>query len=102
MPGRYADTAVIECWRLLKEKGAKMKNLKAKIAGGSRMFGTIGLLGAGLNIGDRNINAVIENLKLNNIPLRSKDVGGISSRTIKFTVKNFRLNIKKGLDMCDI
>lgn len=102
MPGRYADTAILECWRLLEKKGAKMKNIKAKIAGGSRMFGTVGLLGSGLNIGDRNIIAVIENLKLNNIPLRAKDVGGNSSRTIKFSVKKFILNIKKGLDIYDI
>ncbi|OLS17056.1 MAG: Chemoreceptor glutamine deamidase CheD [Candidatus Heimdallarchaeota archaeon LC_2] len=99
-PGRYADTAVVECLRLLKKKekkGVKRTNLKAKIAGGSRMFGTKGLLGGGLNIGDRNIKASIENLKANKIPLEAKDVGGNSSRTIKFDLANFDLKIKKGV-----
>ncbi len=94
-PGRYADSAVIESIKLLKQKKANIKNLNAKIAGGSRMFGTKGLLGPGLNIGDRNIEAVKDNLSKNNIKLVGEHVGGDHSRTIKFNTFNNRLTIKK-------
>ncbi|MCE7734069.1 MAG: chemotaxis protein CheD [Candidatus Heimdallarchaeota archaeon] len=97
-PGRYADTAVPECIRILKKMGANLKNLKAKIAGGSRMFGTKGLLGPGLNIGDRNIEASREHLKLNKIELKREDVSGNSSRTVIFDIENSKYTIKKGFN----
>ncbi|MHA2252853.1 MAG: chemotaxis protein CheD [Candidatus Kariarchaeaceae archaeon] len=97
-PGRYADSAVPECLTMLKKHGANMKNLHAKIAGGSRMFGTKDLLGAGLNIGDRNAIAVKEILKQNGIKLVGKDVGGETSRTIKFNTKTQILTIKKAFN----
>lgn len=97
-PGRYADTAIPECIRIMKKMGANVNHLKAKITGGSRMFGTKGLLGAGLNIGDRNVVASRENLKLNNIILRSEEVGGTNSRTVIFDIETSRLTIKKGFN----
>lgn len=96
--GRYADTAITECIRLLKIMGVKPYNFKAKIAGGSTMFGTKGLLGLGLKIGDRNILASKENLKFNNIGLQCEDVGGNMSRTVRFDIDNTMLTIKKGFN----
>ena len=98
MPGRYATTAITECCRLLEKMGAKKRYLRSKIAGGSRMFEMPGKDYSGIHIGVRNIVSVVNILEIKNIPLISKDVGGNSSRTIKFTVKNFNMNIKKGLE----
>ncbi len=100
--GRFADSAIKECRRILEKKGGKLINLRAKIAGGSRMFETSGLYVSAFNIGDRNIKAVIENLKLNKIRLVSKDIGGNCSRTVKFLVNNNVLNVKKGNENYDI
>ena len=97
-PGRYADSAVLECIRILTKMGSKKVNLNAKIAGGSKMFGTKGLLGSGLNIGDRNVIASRENLKLHNIKLKCEDVGGSVSRTVTFNIQNSKLTIKKGFN----
>lgn len=97
-PGRYADTAVPELIRVLKKMGANSDKLKAKIAGGSRMFGTKGLLGPGLNIGDRNIVASKENLKSQNVALVREDVGGNLSRTVIFDIDNAKYTIKKGFN----
>ena len=95
-PGRYADTAIPECIRILKKMGVTTNNLKAKIAGGSTMFGTKGLLGAGLKIGERNIMASKEHLKFNKVTLKSEEVGGTMSRTVNFDIENSKLTIRKG------
>ncbi|MHA2403515.1 MAG: chemotaxis protein CheD [Candidatus Kariarchaeaceae archaeon] len=94
-PGRFADLAIDECLRILRQKKSSMSNLQAKIAGGSRMFGAKDLLGPGFNIGERNIRAVRELLENHNIPIIAEDVGGQTSRTIYFDVNSKKMTIRK-------
>ncbi|MDH5645811.1 MAG: chemotaxis protein CheD [Candidatus Heimdallarchaeota archaeon] len=96
--GRYADTAVPELIKLLISMGAKKSRMKAKLAGGSNMFGTKQLLGLGLNIGQRNVEAVTELLNLSNIDIVSKDVLGNVSRTVSFEVETQIYSIKRGYE----
>jgi len=78
--------------------GAKKSRMKAKLAGGSNMFGTKQLLGLGLNIGQRNVEAVTELLNLSNIDIVSKDVLGNVSRTVSFEVETQIYSIKRGYE----
>jgi chemotaxis protein CheD len=75
-PGKFADTAVPHMLQLLIERGAKRAGLIAKIAGGACMFAATGPM----QIGDGNIKAVLEALRLIGLRAEEKDVGGQSGR----------------------
>lgn len=88
-PAKFADTAVLALLNKMKRKGAKMKRIVAKLAGGARMF-----LGDGeLNndIGRRNVEAVKESLKQQGIKLAAEDTGGSHARTVKFFVNTGKI-----------
>lgn len=95
--GKYASTAIPETIRLILNKGASKERLKAKIAGGARMFELTGKTAHTLDVGARNVQKVKELLKTENIPIVSEDVGQNYGRTIKFSINTFMLNIKLGL-----
>lgn len=78
-PGKFADTAVVALVDGLVEMGCQKSRMIAKIAGGAAMFKTFT---GNLNIGERNIAALKENLKSINIPLKAECVGGSVGRTI--------------------
>lgn len=78
---KFADTGIDELVNRLIKKGAKKRNLIAKIAGGSQMFN----FNSGnniLKIGERNVIATKEKLSSINIKIRSEDTGGNFGRTI--------------------
>lgn len=81
--GKYADTAIKILLATMIQKGAKMKNIQAKIYGGAQMFSTIQSKVLG-SIGSRNVKAVKNELRDHNIPLVRSDVGGTIGRTIVF------------------
>lgn len=58
--GKYADTAVEVLIKELTQKGSKVSNLKAKLAGGASMFQNFS---GNLNIGERNAEALKAILK---------------------------------------
>jgi len=79
-PGKFADTAVPEMLRLLKELGAPAHGLVAKFAGGANMFG-----GAGpLQIGDANAKAIAQALKTAGIRVAGQEVGGTKGLRVTF------------------
>lgn len=80
-PAKYADTAVIFLVRELARQGCRASSLVSKIIGGASMFQTFS---GNMNIGDRNIQAVREQLKQQNIPIVAEEVGGTMGRTIVF------------------
>ncbi len=82
-PLKYADTGIRETLAALAQRGAIRANIKAKIAGGAKMFEIAGG-GALGNIGQRNIESVRTILKRENIPLLKEDVGGTIARTMVF------------------
>lgn len=93
-PGKFADTAVEILLRELTLKGCKKSSIVAKCAGGASMFKTFS---GTLNIGERNIAAVRENLSKNKIPVIAEDVGGTVGRTISyFPAEKGRLTIRRG------
>ena len=95
--GKYANTAIPETIRVILNKGASRERLKAKIAGGARMFELTGKTALTLDVGARNVQKIKELLREQNIPIISEDVGQNYGRTIKFSISTFMLNIKLGL-----
>ena len=83
-PGKFADTAVPEMMRLLKQLGTPMHGLTAKLAGGANMFGSSGPL----QIGDANAEAVAVALKQVGIVDVVRDLGGTKGRRIVFDCAN--------------
>ncbi len=93
--GKFADTAVPAVLSRLLSLGSKKENLVIKIAGG------IDVLNANedsypFNVGQRNINAVLEEIKKLNLKVNNFDIGGYKSRILKLDVIKGMFYIKIG------
>ena len=92
---KYADTGIPEMVRQLLKTGCLRYHLKAKIAGGAKMFEIKGnaansQLG---NIGERNVQAVKKMLFEHNIPLVGEETGANFGRTMLFNCRNCKATI---------
>jgi len=92
-PAKYVDTAMELLLNEIVGMGANKSRLRAKIAGGAQMFSFPGKPQI-LKIGDRNAEAVQQELKKYGIPLLISDVGGSFGRTIHFDVGTGALRIR--------
>lgn len=92
-PAKYADTGLELLLKEIAVMGASKSRLKAKMAGGAQMFSFPGKPPV-LKIGDRNAEAVEQELKKYGIPLLASDVGGSFGRTIHFDVGTGQLHIR--------
>ena len=90
---KYADTCIALMLNDLYKLGARKAKLKAKMAGGAQMFSFAGKAPL-LKIGERNAQAVEQELLKVGIPLIASDVGGTHGRTIHFDVASGELFIK--------
>lgn len=89
---KYANTALPLMVKELKRK-APDANFQAKISGGANMFGFKNNL-ATANIGQRNVDAVLKQLKDLKIPVVGQDIGGSSGRTMIVDLNNFSTLIR--------
>ena len=80
---KYANTAVPELLKRLKNKGSLTERLVAKMAGGAQMFAFMGGSDT-MRIGPRNVEATKQALEYFAIPLVSEDTGGNFGRTVEF------------------
>ena len=88
---KFADTGVDELVKTLISRGAFKGNLRAKIAGGAKIFNfSAQNLGS---IGDQNVDAVKKKLAEHGIKIVAEDCGGTAGRTITFNPDNFELQI---------
>lgn len=78
---KYADTAIPELIRQMKEFGAATGRLVAKMAGGAQMFAFAA--SEAMRIGPRNVEAVKRILESLRIPLAAEDTGRNYGRTIE-------------------
>lgn len=92
-PHKFADLAIpILVDRMIK-KGANLKNIKAKIAGGASMF-NFSDKSMNMDIGNRNSISVRLVLKNMNIPLLNEDVGGNKGRTMILDTAGYIVQIR--------
>ena len=89
-PGKFVDTAVVELKRQLLERGASTHRLKAKIAGGAKMFGGP----PNLDVGRENCDAAIKHLKEQNIHLVAKHLRGDKGRIVRFCLDDWSLVVE--------
>ena len=89
-PGKYADTALANLLRQIEILGGRERQLSAKLAGGSNMFATSGPS----TIGDQNIAAVEQLLKMAGIPVMGRHCGGKAGRRVAFEVDTGRVTVE--------
>jgi len=89
-PGKYANTAVPEMLRALTRAGAPTSGLAAKLAGGASMFGHEGPL----QIGDANVQAVVEALQKAGGRVAARDVGGRVGRRVTLDCETGQFTIE--------
>lgn len=85
-PAKFADTGIPLLIDKMVGIGADKKKIIAKIAGGAHMFSST--VDLNIQVGKRNIEAVISILKKENIKIIGRDVGEDYGRTMEFDTNN--------------
>ena len=78
---KYGNIAIEKLLKKMIEAGSSQKYIKAKVFGGGDVLGTDSKI---FNIGERNINLAIKELKEYKIEIVAKSVGGKRGRKILF------------------
>ena len=100
---RFGEYAIKTLIQEMINQGASLKNLKAKIFGGSNVLNFSSKKDERKKdaqkkdalIGEENINFARKFLKKIGIPIVSEDVGGVSSRKIFFDTTNYKVFLKR-------
>ncbi|HCI30070.1 MAG TPA: chemoreceptor glutamine deamidase/glutamate methylesterase CheD [Fervidobacterium sp.] len=88
-PGKFADSGISLIIDELIKMGGQRSRLEAKVAGGASMFQSA------MDIGSRNIEAVLKTLERNGVKLVAKDVGGNKARSIEYDIESGKLMVRK-------
>jgi len=95
---KFPETAVPLLIERLKALGADPRRLVAKLAGGARMFSQLVTPGT-IQMGERNVLASRTALRVAAIPVIREAVGGDRGRSVRFYVKDGRVEIRSvGVD----
>lgn len=89
-PLKFADSAIEVAIQKMLEKGCLRGRIESKIAGGASMFS----FGDNMNIGEKNVAAVVRKLGELKIPVLASDTGGNHGRTLEFHVETGVLVVK--------
>jgi chemotaxis protein CheD len=90
---KFPESAVPLLVDRLKALGAEPRRLVAKLAGGASMFSQLMTPGT-IQMGERNIVASRNALRAASIPIVREAVGGERGRSIRFHVKDGRVEIR--------
>jgi chemotaxis protein CheD len=90
---KFPETAVPLLVERLTALGADPRRLVAKLAGGASMFGQLIMPGT-IQMGERNVLAARSALRTAAIPIVREAVGGERGRTVRFHVKDGRVEIR--------
>ena len=93
-PARYSDVAVAMMIKEMQERNVGVCNLKAKIFGGANMFSDIISSDSTMNVGQRNISAVREELMKHGIEIIAEDVGDHVGRSVLFDTRDGSVVVK--------
>lgn len=86
---KYVDIAIEEMLRMMVAKGAKRKDLEAKIVGGANMFSAFES-----DIGRDNVLKAKEKLKREGIRIVGECVGGSQGRSVEFSPPSGIVTVK--------
>lgn len=101
-PAKFPETAVPLLVERLTALGGARGRLVAKLAGGASMFAQLMSPGT-VQMGERNVVAAREALRHAAIPVVAEAVGGERGRTVRFHVRDGRVEIRSvGLDAAAI
>ncbi|MFW5857036.1 MAG: response regulator [Planctomycetota bacterium] len=90
--GRYGNTATETIIWLMKKLDPDPTQIRASLYGGGAV---VGHLGAGVNIGARNIAAARETLKANGLRGAQEEVGGATGRRIYFNTETGEVTVRR-------
>lgn len=89
LPGYFADTGLPLMLNDMLDNGAKRKNIRVKLAGGSSIMDQ----NRNFDIGKRNTIAVKRYLWKNGLGVIREDTGGNASRTVTFQVSDGAITV---------
>jgi len=98
---KFPETAVPLLIERLKGLGADPRRLVAKLAGGASMFGQLVTPGT-IQMGERNLLAARTALRAAAIPIVRESVGGERGRSVRFHVKDGRVEIRSVGEHADV
>ena len=93
-PGKFADTGVPAFVDRLEEAGAKRARLRIALAGGARMFRFGEASDGRMEIGSRNVTAIMAMLKTLGLRAVAQDVGGGKGRTMTLDVATGEVRLR--------
>ena len=92
LPGKCADTALVNALTEIKRNGGEIKTVRAALVGGAQIFTPQNTSGAEasslsrLEIGQRNVLALKDELTRVGIPICAEETGGHGGRTVTLEV----------------
>jgi chemotaxis protein CheD len=92
-PAKFPTTAVPLVMEEMRRLGAVAARVRAKIVGGASMFGNL-MPPGGINIGERNVNAVREVLAVANVPIIAEDTGSDYGRSVYLFLGDGRVEVR--------
>jgi chemotaxis protein CheD len=90
---KYADVAIPELLKRMREQGAVRSRLIVKIAGGAQMFSP-GASAKGFDTGARNIEAVKKVLADEALRIDAEDIGGNRGRTVRLYIATGKVVVR--------
>ncbi len=92
-PAKFADSSIDLMLNEMEARSSLKRNIKAKIFGGANMFPNV-QSSTLMNVGERNVRAVKEELEKRKIKIVAEDLGGHIGRTIIFDTKDGSVRVK--------
>ncbi len=90
-PARFVDTAVPHMLSTLRDHGARLGDLVARMTGGACMFGS----GPSMQIGEANVQAATEALAAAGVRIVGQDVGGTVGRRVCFDLATGSITVER-------
>lgn len=96
-PAKYANSAIPYLIREVEKMGARKERLIINIAGGAKILSCIPA-GSMLDIGEKNVVAVLEALSKQNLKVNNQDVRGNIGRTVFLHINNGKTLVKTAMN----
>jgi chemotaxis protein CheD len=92
---RYVECSIKMMSRQFRHAGVRLRDLEARIFGGSDMFGATTLRGRRLSVGKENIETAIKTMEREGLQVSSMDVGGENGCKIYFNTLTGDVQLKR-------